>query len=106
LGKTPQLICGEYSSRSARGSDAKLLGLIKEKNLTTFATAKSALGLEPLTDLEGTRQFVTRHLPQGNVTLIDLPWVNHGTTVLHRDTPERRQIRTWLREVLRETPAK
>ena len=103
---TPQLICGEHSSRPARGSDAKLLGLITEKKLTTFATAKSALGLEPLTDLEGTREFITKHLPQGRFTLIDLPWVNHGTTVLHRDTPERRQIRTWLREVLREAPAK
>ena len=106
LGQTRQLICGEYSSLSARGSDAKLLGLIKEKNLTTFATAKSALGLEPLTELEATREFVTKHHPQGDVAFIDLPWVNHGTTVLHRDTPERRQIRTWLREALRETPAK
>ncbi len=106
LGKTRQLICGEYSSLSARGSDAKLLGLIKEKKLTTFATAKSALGLEPLTQLEGTREFVTRHLPQGHFTVIDLPWVNHGTSVLHRDTPERRQIRDWLRQTLRKPPAK
>jgi hypothetical protein len=100
------LICGEYSSRSARGGDATLLGLIKERNLSTFAAAKAGLELEPLTDLEGTREFVTRHHPQANFTIINLPWVNHGPTVLHRDTPERRQIRDWLREVLRETPAK
>lgn len=106
LGKTPQLICGEHSSRSARGSDAALLRLVAEKKLDTFATAKSALGLEPLTHLEGTRDFVARHLPQGDVTFIDLPWVNHATTILHRDTPARRQIRDWLAQTLRKPPAK
>lgn len=106
LGKTPQLICGEYSSRSARGSDAKLLRFIKDKNPTTFAAAKTDLGLEPLTELEGTRQFVARHHPQGNFTIINFAWVNHGPTVLHRDTPERRQVRDWLQQVLRNPPAK
>lgn len=43
IGKTPQLICGEYSSRSTRGSDARLLSLIKAKDLTTFASAKTEL---------------------------------------------------------------
>ena len=106
LGKTPQLICGEYSSRSALGSDAKLLGFVKDHDLTTFAAAKAELKLEPLTDLEGTRQFVARHHPQGNFTILNLPWVNHGSAVLLRDTPERRQVRAWLQEVLRETPAR
>jgi len=106
LGRTPQLICGEYSSRSARGSDAGLLGIIKDKHLTTFAAAKEELRLEPLTELEGTRRFVARHHPQGHFTIINLPWVNHGPTVLHRDTPERRQVRDWLQKVLRETPAR
>ncbi len=106
LGKTPQFICGEYSSRSARGSDAKLLGFIKDKNLTTFAAAKAELGLEPLTELEGTRQFIERHFPQGNITIVNSAWVNHGPTVLHRDTPERRQMRGWLQQVLRNPPAK
>ena len=106
LGGTPQLICGEHSSRSARGGDAELSRLIAEKKLDTFAAAKTGLGLEPLTQLEGTRKFVTRHLPQGHFTVIDLPWVNHGTSVLHRDTPERRQIRDWLRQTLLKPPAK
>jgi hypothetical protein len=106
LGQTPQFICGEYSSRSARGSDAKLLKLIKDKNLTNFADAKAELGLEPLTDLEGTRLFIERHLPQGNITIINSVWVNHGQTVLHRDTPERRQIRDWIQQVLRKVPVK
>jgi hypothetical protein len=106
LGKTPQLICGEYSSRSARGSDARLLEGVKAKDLISFASAKPELGLEPLTELEGTRQFVAQHHPQGNFTIVNLPWVNHGPTVLHRETPERRRLRDWLKEVLRETPAK
>jgi hypothetical protein len=106
LGKTPQLICGEYSSRSARGSDAKLLGFIKDQNLTTFTAAKADLGLEPLTELEGTRRFIAEHHPQGNFTLVNLPWVNHGSTVLNRATPERRQVRDWLQQILRDTPAK
>jgi hypothetical protein len=99
LGKTPQLICGEYSSRSARGSDAKLLGFIKDKNLTTFAAAKTELGLEPLTELEGTRRFIAEHHPQGEFTIVNLPWVNHGSSVLLRDTPARRQLRDWLQRV-------
>jgi hypothetical protein len=105
LGKTPQFVCGEYSSRSARGSDAKLLGFIKDKNLTTLAAAKADLGLEPLTELEGTRRFIAGNHPQGNFTIVNLPWVNHGAVVLLRDTPERRQIRNWLHEVLIKPPA-
>ncbi len=106
LGKTPQFICGEYSSRPARGSDARLLSFIKDKNLTTFAAAKAELGLQPLTELEGTRQFIHQHHPQGNFTVVDSAWVNHGPAVLHRNTPERRQIRDWMQQVLRNSPAK
>ena len=106
LGKTPQLVCGEYSSRSLRGTPGKLRELIKEKNLTTFAAARAELGLAPITKLEGTRQFIAQHHPKGNCTIVNLPWVNHETTVLHRDTPERRQVRDWLQQVLRDTPAK
>ena len=106
LGKTPQLICGEYSSRSARGSDVTLLNFIKEKNLTNFDSAKTELGLEPITELEGTKNFVAKYQSQGNLTIVNLPWVNHGMSVLHRDTPARRQARDWLQKVLRETPAR
>lgn len=106
LGGIPQLICGEYSAPSARGSDVVLLERIKEKNLIFFAAAKSGLGLQPLADLEGTRGFVTRHLPQGRVTFIDLPWVNHDSKVLFRDTPSRRQMRDWLQQVLLKPSAK
>jgi hypothetical protein len=106
LGKTPQLICGEYSSRTQGGRAAKLPELIQHKNLTTFASAKTELGLEPITELESTRQFITRNHPQGNFTVVNLPWVNHDTTVLHRDTPERRRVRDWLQQVLRNPPVK
>ena len=106
LGEIPQLICGEHSSPSARGSDTVLLERIKEKNLTSLAAAKSGLGLQPLTDLEGTRGFVKSHLPQGRITLIDLPWVNHDSKVLQRDTTSRRQIRNWLQQALLNPSAK
>lgn len=106
LGTTPQLICGEYASRRTRGGDAKLREWITSRNLSTFATAKAELELAPLTELEGTRAFIAQHHPQGNFTIIDLPWVNHGMTVLHRDTPERREIRDWLQKVLRKPGSK
>ncbi len=91
LGNTPQLISGEYASRSL--NDATLLQTIKDKNLNTFAAAKVELRLEPLMEIEHTRQFVALHHPLGVFTFVNLPWVNHGVTVLHRDTPERRQLR-------------
>lgn len=106
LGKTPQLICGEYSSRTLRLNTDGLLKAVQDKNLTTFAAAKKELKLEPITELEGSRKFIAQHHPQGNITFVNLPWVNHGFAVLNRDTPERRQIRDWLLEVLRDTPVK
>jgi hypothetical protein len=104
LGKTPQLISGEYASRSL--NDVKLLQSIKDKNLSTFAAAKTELQLEPLIEIEHTRQFISQHHPLGVFTFVNLPWVNHGVTVLHRDTPERRQLRDWLQQVLRNPPQK
>lgn len=104
LGKTPQLIAGEYASRSL--NDVKLLHAIKDKNLITFAAAKSELQLEPLMDIERTRQFVAQHHPQGKFTFVNLPWINHGVTVLHRATPERQQLRDWLQQNLRNSLTK
>ncbi len=104
LGKTPQLISGEYGSRTL--NHVKLLQAIKGENLNTFAAAKAELRMEPLTEIERTRQFVARHHPRGNFKFIDLLWVNHGVTVLHRDTPERQQMRDWLQHILRNPHAK
>jgi hypothetical protein len=102
LGKTPQLIAGEHCSVPQLGSDKPLLERIKEKNLTSFIAAKEQLGLKPITVVEGTLQFIASNFPQGNFTLVDLPWVNHGSKVLLRDTPERRKIRQWLQEMARD----
>lgn len=106
LGTRPQLICGEYSSRSTRGGDARLLALIRDRNLTAFSVAKADLGLLPLTELEGTRKFIAQHHPQGNFTIIDSAWVNHGPAVLHRNTSERQQIRDWIQRTLSDPPAR
>ena len=104
LGNTPQFIAGEHCSVPQLGSDKPLLENIKEKNLTSFIAAKVELGLKPITLVEGTRNFITNNFPQGNYTIIDFPWVNHGSKVLLRDTPERRQMRQWLQQVLRHAP--
>lgn len=101
LGTTPQFICGEYCSRPQLGSDAKLREQIQSRNLTTFTVAKEALGLAPITEVEGTRKFIEKHHPQGRYTFMDLPWVNHGSAVFLRDTSERKQVRSWLQQTLR-----
>lgn len=100
LGNTPQLIAGEHCSVPQLGSDKPLLERIKEKNLTSFIAAKEQLGLKLITEVEGTRKFIADNFPQGNFTIVDLPWVNHGSKVLLRDTPERRKIRQWLQEIV------
>lgn len=103
LGNTPQLIAGEYCSVPQQGSDKSLLEAIKQKNLTSFSAAKTELGLVPITEVTGTRKFIANNFPQGNFTFVDLPWVNHGSKVLLRDTPERRKIRQWLQEIVSHT---
>jgi len=102
LGTTPQLICGEYCSRPQQGSDTNLRGLIRAQNLTTFTEAEKALGLIPITEVEGTRRFIATHHPRGRYTLIDLPWVNHESAVFLRDTPAREKLRAWMKEALAE----
>jgi hypothetical protein len=106
LGSIPQFICGEHTAKSRQYGEAMLLAAIKEKNLTTFTDAKKELGLVPLTEAEGTRQFITKHHPGGNYTIVDLPCVNHTAKFVLRDTPARQQLREWLENVLRSTPAK
>jgi hypothetical protein len=101
LADTPQFICGEHCSIPQQGSDSKLRELIKGKNLTSFAAAKAELGLKPITEVEGTRKFISENFPQGKYTVVDLQWVNHGSQVLLRDTPERQKLRAWLQEALR-----
>jgi hypothetical protein len=52
------------------------------------------------TEVIGTLKFIASNCPQGNFTLVDLSWVNPGSKVLLRDTPERRKIRQWLEEIV------
>ncbi|MCX6873801.1 MAG: hypothetical protein NTW21_08330 [Verrucomicrobia bacterium] len=105
LGSIPQFICGEHTSKSRQYGAARLLAAIKERNLTTFTAAKNELGLVPLTEAEGTRQFIAKHHPGGNHTIVDLPCVNHTAKFMLRDTPTRQQLREWLQNVLRSAPA-
>ncbi|MDI9396552.1 MAG: hypothetical protein QM531_01990 [Candidatus Pacebacteria bacterium] len=103
LGNTPQLIAGEHCSVPQLGSDKPLLEKIKEKKLTSFIAAKGELGLKPITEVEGTRKFIASNFPQGNFTILDLPWVNHNASkALLRDTPERKKIRQWIQEMVRD----
>ncbi|MFZ4767494.1 MAG: hypothetical protein ACOYMN_21290 [Roseimicrobium sp.] len=104
LGSTPQFICGEHTTNPHRGSDATLREAIRAQSLTTFAAAQAALGLVPLTEVEGTRKFLAQHHPAGRFTLVDFPNVNHAASVLLRDTAERRQLRQWLQHVLPNPP--
>jgi hypothetical protein len=100
LGKTPQLIGGEYSTFPQITSD-KNLQMLKEKNIVTFEQAKNELRLIPLTELEGTRNFIKTIYPSANQTMIDFPWVNHGSQVLLRPTPERKIIQEWIQQILK-----
>ena len=102
LGSIPQFICGEHCNIPQPPDDAKLREKIRDKKISTFAAAKKELGLVPITDVEGTRKFIGKNYPQGNYTIVDLPWVNHSSQVLLRDTPERQQVRDWMQEVLRQ----
>lgn len=99
LRSTPQLIAGEYTQQGYPHPD-QLLKQLRSKNITNFATAKMELGLLPVTEVERTREFITGNLPQGDYTILDLPWVNHGSQVFLRDTPERRLMRHWIQQVL------
>ncbi len=105
LGRTPQLIVGEHTVVPQPADDAGLRAEITRQGLSTFATTKSALALVPITEVEGTRAFLRRYHPEGIYTLMDLPWVNHGSASWLRDTAERQAIRAWLAAALRPEPA-
>lgn len=83
----PQLICGEYTTQGYPHPD-KLLERIRSNNLTDFAVTKTALALLPILDVENTRAYISKYHPSGKFTFINLPWVNHGSQVMLRDTPE------------------
>ena len=100
LGSIPQFICGEHHLPQDH-QNAKVLEMVKAGEFAGFEAAKSKLGLVPMADTEGTREFVATNHPQGRYTFVDLPYVNHTADYVLRDIPERRQLRAWLQEALR-----
>ena len=100
LGATPQYILGEQSVLPQPWNDKALRAAIAKDQLDTYAVARDALGLKPITDIEDTRAFLGRHAPTADITIVDLPFVNHSAEVLFRDTPERRHLRAWVAQKL------
>jgi hypothetical protein len=91
---------GEHSVLPQPWNDKGLRAGIAECRLATFAEARDALGLKPITEIEGTRSFIARHASDAAIAMVDLPFVNHSTEILLRDTPERRHLRAWVARVL------
>lgn len=100
LGSTPQYVLGEHSVLPQPWNDKALRAAIVERAFGTFAEARDALGLKPITIIEGTRTFLARQAPTADITIVDLPFVNHSAEVLFRDTPERRHLRAWVAQKL------
>ena len=100
LGSTPQYVLGEHSVLPQPWNDKALRAAIVERAFGTFAEARDALGLKPITIIEGTRTFLARQAPTADITIVDLPCVNHSAEVLFRDTPERRHLRAWVAQKL------
>ncbi|MHC4744071.1 MAG: alpha/beta hydrolase family protein [Planctomycetota bacterium] len=52
--------------------------------------------------VEQTRNYLDELYPQGNFTFMALPYRNHTDSWVLRDIPERKQLREWFREVLKD----
>jgi hypothetical protein len=101
LGRTPQYVCGEYGTRPQAPNDREVRAQIQQRGLTTFAAAQAeqALALTPLQELEGTERFLATHYPEGDITLVDMPFVNHTADIFLRDSHARRHLRNWLHRI-------
>jgi hypothetical protein len=99
LGNTPQYVCGEHHL-AMKHNDPKLLKMVHDRRFDTFETAKRELGLIPMTQQEGIREFIIKNHPAANITFADFPWVNHTGDWILRDTPERLKLRAWVQNVL------
>jgi hypothetical protein len=100
LGDTPQLILGEYHLRENH-TDANDLKAVRDGGYTDMEAAIRELDLVPLSVQEGVRDFIETNYPNGNITFVDLPFVNHTYAWVYMDIPERKMVRRWLREVLK-----
>jgi len=58
------------------------------------------LGLIPMTQQEGIREFILKNRPAANVTFADFPWVNHTGDWILRETAERRKLRRWVKSLV------
>jgi len=99
LGNTPQYVCGEHHL-AMKHTDPKLLKMVHDRKFDTFETAKRELGLIPMTQQEGIREFIIKNHPAANITFADFPWVNHTGDWILRDTPERLKLRAWVQNLL------
>lgn len=101
LGSTPQFICGEYHLRENH-TDANDLRAVRDGNYSDMEIAINELDLVPQSESELIRKFIENHYPEGNITFVDLPFVNHTSAWVFMDIPERKMVRDWLSEVLNE----
>ncbi len=97
LRNTPQFVCGEYTVRPAQPL-TKVMQTLQERGITEFAQAKKELSLVPLLEAEKTLDIFKSRPNSDNLHLLNLPWINHSYQVLLRDTPARRELRTWLHQ--------
>jgi thioredoxin-related protein len=100
LGATPQYILGEQSVLPQPWNDKALRAAILKDHLATFEAARTKLDLHPISIIEGTRAFLAQHAPTSDISIVDLPFVNHSSEVLFRDTPERQHLRAWIAQKL------
>ncbi|MEY5026413.1 MAG: hypothetical protein RLZZ244_1941 [Verrucomicrobiota bacterium] len=101
LGKIAQLCVAEYNTDVLSGNPDKLLiPKIEEAGCKNFGEAIAKFRLKPVYDssLTNTKAFIERNKPAGSsITFYSLPWANHGSIFILRDTPERAFIRSWIR---------
>ena len=75
---------------------------VRDGKYTDMAIAIKDLDLMPMSDREGIRDFIAENYPEGNITFLDLPFVNHTNAFLFIDVPETEIIKEWLHEILNE----
>ncbi len=51
-------------------------------------------------DVEQTREYLAKALPNGNFTFLSLPFSDHTDTWVLRDIPERKVIRDWFKQLI------
>lgn len=91
LGTIPQLICTEFTP--TRQTNATISGL-------NFDQVKTLWKLVPKTVKEETESFIDANYPQGNISYLYFPYMNHTLDYVYHDIPERALLRDWMRNLL------